>query len=224
MNFKSIWYKYFGSLLYENTIGKNLFSDDLKEGLESVLHAWQNDFVNDVANISEHNHVSANPLLENFRCDNEDVSWTNLYGGLDYIYGLKDNLIDGEIFFSNRESKKWFYRNGYEIRYRNSDTFESIEFGLSVDYLQYRINPQFIFKVKSQLFIGANNWKDYKTDEHQFYDAFIGDISLSQSIDYNPLDKNSIILGIGLSEDLTYIYSKNFRIHACVLFHLGIKL
>ena len=58
----------------------------------------------------------------------------------------------------------------------------------------------------------------------EFYDAFIGDLSLSQSIVYNPLDKNSILFGIGLSEDLSYIYSKGLRFHTGILFHLGIKL
>ena len=140
------------------------------------------------------------------------------------FYNFQNYLIDAEIYFSNREARNWFYRNGYGIRYRDSDTFESIEFGLSVDYLHYRINPHLILKLKSQIFLGANNWKDYKTYEHDFYDAFIGDLTFSQSLLYNPLDKSSLILGIGLSEDFTYIYSKNFRIHAGILFHFGIKL
>jgi len=216
--------KYLGSLLYENTIGENFFSEDLKEGFESVLHSWQSDFGNDMKIISEGNHLFQNLILENFRIEADEVKWINLYGGIDYIYGLKDYLIDGEIYFSNREARKWFYRNGYGIRYRNSDTFESIEFGLSVDYLQYRINPRLIFKFKSQLFIGANNWKDYKTYDHEFYDAFIGDISFGQSLIYNPLDKTAFIFGIGIAEDITYIYSKDFRINVGLLFHLGIKL
>jgi hypothetical protein len=217
-------YEFIGRLIYESTHRENFFSDDIKEGFEAVVKKWQYDFTHDLRSISHDSLLSQLPLPENYRSENVQTQWINFYSGLDYIYGLKDYLIDGEIYFSDREARKLFYRNGYGIRYRNSDTFESIEFGLSVDYLQYRINPRLIFKLKSQIFIGVNNWKDYKTYEHEIYDAFIGDLGFSQSLVYNPLDKNAFIFGIGIAEDITYIYSKDFRIHAGLLFHLGIKL
>jgi hypothetical protein len=217
-------YQFMGRLIYESTHREKFFSDDLKEGFEGVVKDWRYDFARDLESLSNDNLLSQDPLPENFRSENDNAKWINFCSGLDYIYGLEDYLIDGEIYFSHREAQHLFYRNGYGIRYRNSDSFESIEFGLSVDYIQYRINSRLILKFKSQLFIGANNWKDYKTYEHKLYDAIIGDLSLSQSLVFNPMDKSSILFGIGLAQDLTYIYSKGFRINLGALFHLGIKL
>jgi len=217
-------YRFVGNLVYDNTVREKLFSDELKEGFEAVVKDWQNDFVQDLIIISNDSFVHQNLLPENYRIDTTEVSETNFYGGIDYIYGLNDYLFDGEIYFSNREAGNWFYRNGYGLRYRNSDTFESIEFGLSVDYMNYRFNHQFLLKLKSQLLFGVNNWLDYKTNEHEFYDAFIGDLSLSQSIEYNPLDKSFLIFGLGVAENLYYIYSKGLRVDAGLLVHIGIKL
>ena len=41
---------------------------------------------------------------------------------------------------------------------------------------------------------------------------------------YNPLDKRSFIFGIGLFENLYYIYSKDVEFQVGLLFHIGIKL
>jgi len=217
-------YHYLGRLIYEKTRRKKFISDDLKKGFEVVVEDWQHDFVSDLESISKNSRLSQDHLPENFRTKNNEIRWKNFYSSFDYIFGLEDQLLDGEIYFSDRESRRFFYRNGYGIRYRNSEAFESIELGLSIDFLQYRINPSFMFKLKTQLFVGFNNWNDFDVYEHEFYDAFIGDFSFSQSLVYNPIDKRSLIFGIGLAEDLTYIYSQIFRIHAGILFHLGVKL
>jgi hypothetical protein len=145
--------------------------------------------------------------------------------GFDGMLGSNDNLLDNEIYFSHREAGKRFFRSGgYNIRYRNANDFESIEFGLSNDYLFYRLSPKLLLQGKSQIMFGLNRWKDIQTTKHKLYDAVILDYSMSQSLVFNPLDKRSILFGIGLMENIFYVYSKDFQFQAGPLLHLGIKL
>jgi hypothetical protein len=147
-----------------------------------------------------------------------------MVAGLDFSVGTQGLMMDGDIFFGHREAQKRFFRSGYSVRYRYSETFESIEFGLSNDYWFYRCRPSLVFRAKSQLMYGFNRWNDVKTADHKIWDAFIINYSLSQSLIYDPLDKRSIVLGLGLVEDLYYVYSKSAQFQLGLLVNLGFKL
>jgi hypothetical protein len=215
---------YLGQLLYESTQREKLWKEDLKHGFNSVVEIWQKQFTQDLITLLNDSLFSSNKPFHNLRPGMNNVKWINFYGGLDYILGTADQLFDGEIFFSHREANTKFFRSGYALRYRMSKKFESIEFGNSVDYLLFRLSRNLIFRLKSQLFIGVNRWKDYESSEHNILDMFIGDFSLSQSLILNPLDTSFILLGCGLSQDLSYIYSQGFNVQWGFLFHLGLKI
>ena len=102
--------------------------------------------------------------------------------------------------------------------------YESIEFGLSIDRLYHRIKQQMVFRGKSQLMLGVNRWKDIETKAHKLYDIGIIDFALSQSLIYNPLDRGSILFGIGLQQNVSYIYSKKIQVQLGLVIHIGLKL
>ena len=108
--------------------------------------------------------------------------------------------------------------------FRNEEDFISIEFPLTNDYFQYRLNSSFIFRMKSQLFFGLNSWKDVNEVDHHLLDALLFDYTLSQGLFFNPLNKQSVIFGIGLFESVQYIYSRDFSFQFGLLFSLGFKL
>lgn len=144
--------------------------------------------------------------------------------GVDFCAGAHGWITDGEIIFSRREAKNLVIRDGYNIRYRHGDHFEAIEFGLSNDYLFYRIKSNLILKAKSQIMFGFNRWDDMATTRHKFWDAVIVDYSLSQSVLYNPLDQRAIIVGLGLMENVYYVHSQKVKIQPALMLHLGLKL
>lgn len=216
---------YVGHLVYETVSRQSLFGDKLKRGFEKVMEKWRDEFVDDLTIVSKNLRSYQDITLDNFRTGIFSGRRTHLYGGMDVVMGTRDWLVDGALFFSHREAGKPFFRSGgYNVRYRNAKTFESIEFGLSIDYLFHRLNRQMILRGKSQIMLGFNRWKDIDTKDHKIYDVLILNYSLSQSLIFDPLDERGIFFGVGLLEDVYYVYSKGIEFQLGLLFHLGLKL
>lgn len=215
---------YLGQLLYEIKMRKPLFGDKLKKGFEAVSQHWLRQLVKDVNRVAQSIHNKERPGLQNFRQKKYYGRSLNMISGIDFHTGSGDLLWDGEIQFSRRETQRRFYRDGYNIRYRRSKKYESIEFGISGDYLYYRLNENFLLRCKSLLMFGFSSWNDLDETRHKLWDAFIGDYTLSQTIIYNPLDKSSILFGLGISQDVFYIYSKKINFRFSLLINLGLKL
>lgn len=216
--------EFLGQLLYESAHRPKFFRDKLQDGFSKVLQKWQQEFAADLSLLASDDPINSIKNMENIRFENYCGKSTNMYIGTDFILGTNSWMTDYDIIFSHSEARNRFFRNGYNIRYRNEDTFESIEFGVSSDYLFSRFHPDFIFRGKSQLMYGFNRWNDIDIFKHELWDAFIADFSLSQSLIYNPLDRRSIIFGFGVVENVYYIYSKKCKFQVGLLIHLGIKL
>ena len=99
-----------------------------------------------------------------------------------------------------------------------------MEFALSSDNLFYRLDPILLFRGKSQLLFGINRWNDLNREKRELYDALILDLSLSQLIQYNPVNNTSLIFGLGFMENIYYIYSENVNFQCNILIQLGCKL
>lgn len=217
--------EYVGRLVYETVTRKPFFKDNSKKGFEAVVRNWQREFADDLDQISKDLSRSQPVTMENFRSGFDPVRRINMLSGADVIVGRGGWLLDGAVFFSDREARRQFFRSGgYNLRYRNARDFESVESGLSVDYLFIRFRRNVILRGKSQLMLGVNRWKDIDLVDHKFYDAFIIDYSLSQCLLYNPLDRRSLLFGIGLFEGIYYVYSKGVQFQPGVLIHMGLKL
>jgi hypothetical protein len=215
---------YRGQLLYESTIRKPLLKNKLVKGYQNVVWKWERQFIDD---LSAFGTGKSNPISvkENFRMGELPTKRLNLHIGIDVALNQSVKTVDAQVYFSHREACKWFFRSGgYHVRYRNEKNFESIEFGLSNDYLSYRIHPRWMIQAKSVIQFGINRWKNIQTVPRKLYDAFILDYAVSQTIQWNPLDKRSILIGVGVQESVNYIYSIDARFQAAILLHLGFKL
>ena len=217
--------EYLGHLLYETTIRKPLFRDRMKKGFETVIRKWLGEFAGDMASVSR-SRRSRHPIrLENFREEPYEGRRNHLYGGMDVSIMPHGWTSDATVYFSHREARRWFFRSGgYNLRYRNTEKYESIEFGRAIDYLFRRLNRHMVLRVKSCFMLGVNRWKDIDTARHEIYDAFIVDYSLSQCLIFNPLDRQSFLFGIGISENVYYIYSRGVNVQMGLMIHLGLKL
>ncbi|MBN2010937.1 hypothetical protein JW960_16430 [candidate division KSB1 bacterium] len=210
-----------GQLLYETMIRAPIFKNNYKTGLERVIAKWQQEFRADLSS----DVLSDFCALDNFRTCGYSGRPANLMITTNAAIGTFGETADLQLYFSNREARPWFYRSGgYNVRYRNADDFESIEFGLSNDYLNYRFHPNWVFQGKSLIMIGFNRWKDINVKKHKLYDAMIADYSLGQLIQFNPFDRSSLVCGFGLQQDVMYIYSKGIQINVAIQFQAGIKL
>jgi len=229
-DFRVYWYysdstRFIGEILYEVPRRSGIFGDKLKIGFQNAIYDWQQVFASDLNTIAVNLVADQTPRLENLRSEVYTGKSINLYSGVSYIRYPDSHIIDGEMFFSHREARQRFIRTGgYQIRLRNTDDFESISFGLSRDYLFYRLNRHFVLRAKSQLMLGVNRWKDFLTFDHKIYDAMIFEYVLGQDLIYNVLDKRSILFGIGLQENTFYIYSKDWQFKIGLSLYLGVKL
>lgn len=217
--------RFIGELLYEVNCRPAFFRDKISRGFQRIVDKWQMDFVDDIHHITYSLKTGQVPRLENLRFEIYSDKYINMYNAVDWVKYRDGYATDLEIFFSHREAQRSFIRSGgYWLRYKKSSDFESIGFGLSVGNFFWRLNRIFLFKGKSQLILGINRWNDIKTTAHKIYDAFIFELILNQSITYNPLDKRSLVFGIGLQEEIFYVYSKDWRFQIGPYIHLGIKL
>lgn len=215
---------FLGEILHESKYSKLVIKETDKTGYDRVLESWQGEFLSDMDSI--HSEITRGniPELENVRTQMYTGKIKNMYVGGDIILGTDFWLIDGEIYFSHREVRRFFLRKGYNLRYRNEKDFESIEFSLLNSHFNYRINTQLLLKGKLNGMIGCNKWKNVEEYKPDLWDIAMLDISLSQNIVWNPLDRKSFIIGFGLFESVNYIYSKNVRFQPGVLMHMGLKL
>lgn len=229
-DFRIYWYypdstRFIGEILYEVPRRSGIFGDKLKTGFQNAIYDWQLAFAGELNTIAVSLAADQTPRLENLRTEVYSGKSINLCSGVSYIRYPDSHIIDGEMFFSHREARRRFIRTGgYQLRIRNTEDFESISFGLSRDYLFYRLTRHFVLRAKSQLMLGVNRWKDFLTFDHEIYDAMIFEYVLGQDLIYNVLDKRSILLGIGLQENVFYIYSKDWQFKIGLSLYLGVKL
>ncbi|MDM7925298.1 MAG: hypothetical protein QUS35_04690, partial [bacterium] len=161
----------------------------------------------------------------NFRPGTDPIKPLFMMIGADAAFSEGIRTVDAEVYFSRREASSRFFRSGgYNIRVRDENRFESIEFGLSKDYLFRRIHPRFLLRGKSLVLLGVNRWMNLASSPRHFADAFLFDCSLSQSVFFDALDRRSVVLGAGVQENLDYLWSRDWRFRVAVLFHAGVKL
>lgn len=216
--------QFIGQLFCESIYPKPFFGDKPEKGFSRVIENWQQDFVPDVGCVTESIRIKKPIELPNFHNSNEFIKPVNLLTGGDAIFTTSGYMVDGEILFSEREALPRFFRTGYNLRYRHEKTFESIQFGMSIDYIFFRRSRNILLNLKSQLMYGFNRWNDFETTKHKIYDAFILNYSLSQKIIYNQLHKQGLTFGAGIVEDVYYIYSKQVKFQPGIIFYLGLKL
>ncbi len=213
-----------GCVSYETSRRKPLWRDRSANEYAAVVHKWRNQFVRDLSALEADGSGRPAPG-DDFRANFSPGSKTNMMIGTEAAFSGEARTVDAQIYFSRREVRTLFMRSGgYNIRYRDEKEFESIEFGLSNDYLFFRLHSRFMLRAKSLILLGVNRWNDIQAVPRKIYDAFLLDYCMSQMIQFDPLDRRSMILGVGVQEGVHYLYSRGARFEAAVLFHIGIKL
>ena len=157
----------------------------------------------------------------NFRSYSPNAPWIQLNAGGDFILTSDGFLIDGSLHFAYPEARRLFFNSAGIIRFRHQKKFESIEYGLLNNSLNYRLNTRYIFQFRSHFLFGLNRWKDMNTVKHKLYDALIGDFSICQRLHYHPRYARTPIFGLGLCQSVYYIYSRGFKFQFGLLVHLG---
>jgi len=214
---------YEGTLVYENNseIWKN--SKQPQKEYESFVDSWKKDFIKDMNVIVKN---TSNDFA--YKCPNlikqQSGFDKNMLLSTDIAIGRDSWIIDGEIMFSGPEPKREFRREGNLLRYRHDKRYEAIEFSIVNKQFNYRINDQFVFIAKPKLFWGLNNWNENEYRKHGFEDILLLDCSVSQTLLFNPFYKKSIIFGVGVMENVNYIYSEPANFNLYFMFQLGIKL
>ncbi len=214
---------YNGTLVYEiqNAVKKN--KKQPEKEYEEFIDYWKSDFARDMNDIASHPVHDSTFKLPNL-IQVKSGFRKNMIASTDVAFGKDSWLIDGEIMFSQPEPQSIFYRQGNIIRYRHETKFESLEFLIINKQFNYRINDRFVFMMKEKLFWGLNDWSNNEYSKHGIQDIIILDLSLSQSIVYNPFYKRGIICGVGILEDVTEIYSIGGKFKPYIMVQLGIKL
>ena len=162
--------------------------------------------------------------LANCRMISKQNPWMQLQAGSEMtLLTDGDFIIDGYLTFVYPEIRKRWIQSVGTMRYRHMDRFESIEWGLTSDWMMQRYHPDWALRFKSQLMIGINRWKDMKTYKHKLYDVFLLDLSLGQSLHYVGKNRRSITLGLGLIENVYYIHSTGIRIDAGLMIQAGVQ-
>ncbi len=215
-------YNSLGSLIQETIYKPKAFSGKKTEPYQEAFNLWEKKIAADLNFISS--QISNNKIPDLYNLKNFDYKFiTNLYTGAVFHLGLNGFLIDGEVYFSKPETSNKFKRNTSLLRYRQSSNFKSLEFNIMNENINFRLNSKYLAQFRSGLYFGLNNWEDIKENKHPIYDLFMLDFSASQLIMFNPLEKNSIIAGAGITESAYYIYTKNVKFDPYVTIYIGIK-
>ena len=162
--------------------------------------------------------------LPNFRNYSERPIWMQLLAGAEMtILPGGHFLFDGTLNFTYPEAGKFWMNPVSVMRYRRMASFESVEWGISSAWLNFRFHPKGLFRMKTQLMFGINRWNDMKTFKHELYDALLLDFSLGQSIHFHPKNARGITFGLGLLENVYYVYSMGMRFDAGLTFQAGVQ-
>jgi hypothetical protein len=205
-----------GSFYYERSFSQKK-KENIGVGYETLIEDWCNQFERDVQSVQNGLDQVMPDKLYYFRRGAKAIE-KNFYISVDLFSGLNFRGIDGELWFSEPEGHRIFNRSSGIIRYLDYPDFQSIAIGSNVRHWNYRISDSWLFTHKMALLLGVNNWKDMKTVSHKLEEILLFDASMTQQINYNPLDKMGFVFGLGLMEDVHYI------IYHKIGFNIGLSL
>ena len=213
-----------GELIYNSGVNEFFLSAELNKGYEKVFGIWCQELAENLEAVSLNLKNNQNPLPYNFRLYRFGSPWMQLFTGTDFVYLQNGFLIDSYLTFTYPETKRLFNKSATILRFRRDKKFDSIEYGLINGSLNYRLNSLFLLLFKYDLFLGINRWKDMNVTKHTAYDVLIGDLSFSQSFIFFPIHKKTFFGGIGLFQNLYYIYSKDFQFQPGLIINAGLQL
>jgi hypothetical protein len=200
-----------GSLYYERSFSQKK-KEKIEIGYEKIIEDWSNQFADDILSVQNGLDQVNQDKLYYFRRGAKAIE-KNFYSSVDLFAGLDFWGIDGELWFSEPEGNRRFNRKSGVIRYLNYQNLQSIAIGSNVRRWNYRISDRLLFTHKITFLMGVNNWKDMKTASHKLEEIILFDASMTQQINFNPLDKTGFVFGLGLMEDAHYIIYHHVKLN-----------
>ena len=91
------------------------------------------------------------------------------------------------------------------FRYLNYGNRESVAISRKVTLFNYRLSNQWLFQNKHAFLLGFNKWHDIDEEKRTIEEIFLFQLTASQRICYNRLDRKGFTFGIGLMEEASYI-------------------
>lgn len=192
------------------------------EGYEKLLDLWSHAMVSDVTAVQQEIDLLVPGQLSHFRRGQKALD-NNLYASLDFFGGLNFRGVDAQLWFSEPEAQRIYNRSTGIIRYVNHPTFQAIAIGRNVRHWNYRLAPKWLFTHKLAFLIGINNFKDMQTARHKLQEIPLFNLSFTQQLNYNGLDKNGLVLGAGLMEDFHYIIDHKPKLNLGLAFNIAWK-
>jgi hypothetical protein len=212
-----------GTLLYENNISLSPKKKHPALGYEKIITDWKMHFFGDFQVINSCYGKDQICSLSNFRQE-LNATKKNMLTNIETCLGTDSWLADGEIIFSRPEAQKSFFREAYSLRYRNEKKYEAFETSIINKQNCLRVSDAFLFILKSKFFLGFNRWKGDEYKNHGLEDVLNLDLSISQNMVWNRFYKNGVTIGLGVMENLTYIYSESYKFKLYAVVQLGIKI
>jgi len=215
----------------KNLLGTFYYNESLASKLkEPVVQAYTNsmntfkiDFVNDLNHITQSDSSYKNPGDYHFR-KGAKIAPKNLYLSTDWYYGYTFWGMDAELWFSSPEPSKKFKRKTRMLRYLNYGERQSIALSAGVSQYNYRLTDDWIFQNKGAFLLGFNKWNKVETQSRTLEEMFLFQLSFSQKICLNKLDKNGFVFGAGLMEEMSYIIYNNPMVNVGLVVSLAYKL
>lgn len=209
------------ALIYEMILGKSSMREkDLSGTIKKAAKEWAKQLQSDLTVLSVSPEI-AGEIIPNIR--NAGFSFKKrLESSLLFGVGLSGFLMDAEIGFSRPEAGNFFVRSPQIIRFRDTEKFQSLEFGIDNEHFNFRINDQMLFSLQSKLMLGINRFKDMGDEEHGLEEVLLLDYSLHQILSGNNYARHGLFGGFGIYENLYYYYNELF-FDAGLMVNLGIR-
>lgn len=210
-----------GTFYYEQALQKSKKLTD-SIGYSKALSFYTNQIINDLNTVCCDTTEVINPGDYHFRSGAE-VAHKNLYFTIDGYYGYTFWGIDAEIYFSDPEPGIKFSRKSRMFRYLNYANRESVAISSKISLFNYRLSNQWLFQNKHAFLFGFNKWHDIDEEKRTIEEIFLFQLTASQRICYNTLDRESLTFGIGLMEEASYIIYNNPTFSIGIVISCGYK-
>lgn len=192
-----------GTFYYED-VAKFKRNKAIEFAYSDVLKEFKTDFLYDLGAICSDSSPNFETDKYHFR-KGFPVAQKNLYISTDLFYGIGFWGFDAELWFSSPEPAQKFTRNSSMFRYLNYGNRQSVALSAGVSQFNYRVNQKWLFQNKSAFLLGFNKWTDVDEAKRTIEEIFLFQLTATQRICFNHLDKAGITFGVGLIEEFSYM-------------------
>jgi hypothetical protein len=211
-----------GTLFYDYPYIPEAKKESISQSTENLLKKWHTDFKLDLMSLrsdaltgsSVHSNLVTNPKIKSLYIN------TGVAGFVGYNWwGLQ-----GEVYFSRPESNSRNHYLGGIIRYQNNPDYQTMAFGKRAEHYILRMNEQWVFDVDLNFLVGLCKWKNVDAENPTLYQIFDFELSSTQNLIFNPLNKKGIVFRLGIIENFSWVIGKTPKFQPGLLFGLGVKL